>query len=260
VNVKRALDLGEWQLRHLPGSPGRKGAFSMPVSHGPPALDQLGVVFDDTHAVASAGLLPATLAERLGIQQTADQLIDLGQRPGAAHPGAKLLTLVHALVTGGDCIDDVDVLRCGSTSQVLGHRVLAPSTVGTFLRAFTFGHTRQLDRLTEQILTRAWAAGAGPADGPMTIDADSTIVEVHGQHKQGAAGRPTKPLDDQQSALSRQILRPAVPLCEHPHSVTRPRQQTSDRIRGSDALMARQVAGRIPGCGRALERCGVSVP
>jgi len=151
-------------------------------------LDQLDIAFDDPHAIASAGLLlPATLAQRLGIEQAADQLIDLGERPGAAHPGAKLLTLVHGILAGGDCIDDVDVLRCGSTATVLGHRVLAPSTVGTFLRAFTFGHTRQLDRLTEQILGRAWAAGAGPGDGPMTIDADSTIVEVYGHHKQGAA-------------------------------------------------------------------------
>jgi hypothetical protein len=92
-------------------------------------LDQLDTCFDDTHAIASAGLLlPATLAERLGIAQAADQLIDLGERPGAAHPGAKLLTLVHAMVAGGDWIDDVDVLRCGATSQVLGHQVLAPST------------------------------------------------------------------------------------------------------------------------------------
>jgi hypothetical protein len=130
-------------------------------------LDQLDIAFDDTHAIASAGLLlPATLAERLGIQEAADQLIDLGERPGAAHPGAKLLTLVHGILAGGDCIDDVDMLRCGSTAAVLGHRVLAPSTVGTFLRAFTFGHTRQLDRLTETALARAWAAGAGPGDGP----------------------------------------------------------------------------------------------
>jgi hypothetical protein len=70
---------------------------------------------------------------------------------------------------------------------VLGHRVMAPSTLGTFLRAFTFGHVRQLDRLTEQLLTRAWAAGAGPGDGPMTMDLDSTVCEVHGYHKQGAA-------------------------------------------------------------------------
>ena len=58
-----------------------------------------------------------------------------------------------------------DLLRCGATSRVLGHRVMAPSTLGTFLRAFTFGHVRQLDRLTETVLSRAWAAGAGPVMG-----------------------------------------------------------------------------------------------
>jgi Transposase DDE domain group 1 len=91
------------------------------------------------------------------------------------------------MLAGGDCIDDAEVLRCAQTASVLGHRVMAPSTLGTFLRAFTFGHVRQLDRLAEQLLTRAWAAGAGPDDGPMTIDLDSTVCEVHGYHKQGAA-------------------------------------------------------------------------
>ena len=158
-------------------------------------LDQLDIAFDDTHAIANAGLLlPAILAERLGIEQAADALIDLGERPGAAHPGRKLLTLVHSMLAGADCINDADLLRCGATSQVLGHRVMAPSTLGTFLRAFTFGHVRQLDRLGEQILTRAWAAGAGPGDGPMTMDLDSTVCEVHGYHKQGAAYGYTRKL------------------------------------------------------------------
>ena len=90
-------------------------------------LDQLDICFDDTHAIANAGLLlPATLAERLGIEQAADALIDLGERAGAHRPGRKLLTLVHSMIAGGDCIDDADVLRCGATSQVLGHRVMAP--------------------------------------------------------------------------------------------------------------------------------------
>jgi hypothetical protein len=120
-------------------------------------LDQLDTCFDDTHAIANAGLLlAATLAERLGIEQAADALIDLGERPGAAHPGRKLLTLVHSMLAGGDCIDDTDLLRCGQTASVLGHRVMAPSTLGTFLRSFTFGHIRQLDRLTETALARAW--------------------------------------------------------------------------------------------------------
>jgi Transposase DDE domain group 1 len=178
-------------------------------------LERLDIVFDDTHTVAAAGLLlPATVVERLGIEQAADQLIDLGPWPGAAHPGAKVLTLVHGILAGGDCIDDVDVLRCGSTATVLGHRVLAPSTVGTFLRGFTFGHTRQLDRLTEQILGRAWAAGAGPGDGPMTIDADSTIVEVYGHHKQGAAYGYTHTLGYHPLLATRRVL-PSTATARH---------------------------------------------
>jgi Transposase DDE domain group 1 len=69
---------------------------------------------------------------------------------------------------------------------VLGHRVMAASTVGTWLRAFTFGHVRQLDKVTGELLTRAWAAGVGPGDRPLMVDLDSTICEVHGYHKQGA--------------------------------------------------------------------------
>jgi hypothetical protein len=166
-------------------SPDQEGTFSMGSSH---TLDQLDTCFDDTHAVANAGLLlPATLAERLSIEQAANQMIDLGERAGAYRPGRRLLTLVHSMLAGGNCIDDADLLRCGQTASVLGHRVMAPSTLGTFLRSFTFGHVRQLDRLTEQTLKRAWVAGAGPGDGPMTMDLDSTVCQVHGDHKQGAA-------------------------------------------------------------------------
>ena len=151
-------------------------------------LDRVDAAFDEERAVANAGLLlPATLVARLGLEQAADQLINLGERPGAARPGRKILTVVHSLVAGGDCIDDVEMLRAGASASVLGHRVMAASTVGTFLRAFTFGHVRQLDRLAETALTRAWQAGAGPGDGPLTVDADSTICEVYGHHKQGAA-------------------------------------------------------------------------
>jgi hypothetical protein len=158
-------------------------------------LDRVAVTFDDEHAVASAGLmLPATLAGRLGIEALANDLIDLGDKPGAHRPGRKVLTLIHSLLLGGDCIDDADVLRSGSTAAMLDHRVMAPSTLGTFLRSFTFGHVRQLDRLAEAVLTRAWAAGAGPGDEPMTFDVDSTITEVHGDYKQGAAYGYTRQL------------------------------------------------------------------
>jgi hypothetical protein len=79
------------------------------------------------------------------------------------------------------------MLRAGATQRVLPFRVMAPSTLGTFLRAFTFGHVRQLDRVCAEVLRRAWNAGAGPGDEPMTIDLDSTVCEVHGKQKQGAA-------------------------------------------------------------------------
>ena len=156
---------------------------------------RLAVTFDDDRAVAGAGLaLAATLSERLGTYGLANEIIDLGGRPGHALPGRKVLTLVHAMVAGAECIDDCDVLRSGSTGNVLGHGVMAPSTLGTFLRAFTFGHVRQLDRLSEELLSRAWSFGAGPGEDPMTIDIDSTIQRVYGKQKQGAAYGYTKVL------------------------------------------------------------------
>ncbi len=164
----------------------------MPFSH---SLDRIDVSFDDAHSVANAGLiLPATLGTHLGIEQAANQVVDLGDRPGYFQAGAKVMTFLHALIAGAECIDDADVLRSGSTSSVLGHRVLAPSTLGTFLRSFSFGHVRQLDRLSEIAMTRAWAAGAGPGGSPMTMDIDSTICGVHGHARQGAAYGYTKVL------------------------------------------------------------------
>ena len=150
-------------------------------------IDALRVVFDDDRAVASAGLiLPATLSGSLGLEGLIDRCVRLGTRPGAARPGRKVMSIAHAILAGAGCIEDCQLLRSGEAEAVLGHRVMAPSTLGTFLRAFTFGHVRQLDRVMEIALGRAWAAGAGPGEGPLVIDLDSTICEVHGYAKQGA--------------------------------------------------------------------------
>src|SRR3954453_18177325 len=145
------------------------------------------VVFADKRAVANAGvLLPALLAGRLGLEALIDESVDLGDRDGAANPGCKVMTMVSAMALGADSIEDCDVLRSGQTAAVLGHRVAAPSTLGTFLRAFTFGHVRQLDRALAEALKRAWAAGAGPGPGEerLVVDADSFVGEVHGHAKQ----------------------------------------------------------------------------
>ena len=151
------------------------------------ALDRIEVTFDDPNLVANAGLvIVATLASRLGLETLINRTVRLVDRVGGAFPGRKVLTLVHTIVAGGSHIDHADMLRAGSTQQVLPFRVMAPSTLGTFLRAFTFGHVRQLDAVIGETLRRAWQLGAGPDSERLVVDVDSTICEVVGKQKQGA--------------------------------------------------------------------------
>jgi Transposase DDE domain group 1 len=162
------------------------------VSRG---IDRIEVIFDEPNLVANAGLvLVATVTVRLGLERLINATVDLSGRVGGALPGRKVLTLVHAMAAGGSHIDHADMLRSGATQSVLGHLVMAPSTLGTFLRAFTFGHIRQLDRVLGEALRRAWALGAGPASEQLVIDLDSTICEVCGKAKHGAGYGYTKVL------------------------------------------------------------------
>ena len=149
--------------------------------------DRIQIAFDDHRLVANAGLiLPATLALRLGLPQLLRKHLDLGGAPGRANTGDKMMTLVASAMAGGDCIDDADALRAGGTARVLGFTAKAPSTLGTFLRSFRWGHVRQLDRVSRELLARVWKAGAGPGDAPFTIDLNSTICETYGLAKEGA--------------------------------------------------------------------------
>ena len=154
-------------------------------------LDRLAATFDHGGIVANAGLVvPATLMARLGLEA----LIDAWVKTGSSRPGRKILTLVAAMLAGATHIDHVNMLRAGATQRVLPFTVMAPSTIGTFLRSFTFGHVRQLDAVMSRTLKRAWSLGAGPGPAPLVIDLDSTICEVHGKQKQGAAYGYTKQL------------------------------------------------------------------
>ena len=166
------------------------------VPTGPGNLDSVRVAFDEERLISDAGLLlTATLADRLGIEELVNESVWLDPRlPGASLPGRKVMSLVHGMLAGADRIDQMNVLRAGSTGLILGHRVMAPSTLGTFLRAFTFGHVRQLDRVLDVALAHAWATGAGPGDGPLVIDVDSFIGEVHSDRKQGASYGYTRKL------------------------------------------------------------------
>ena len=138
-------------------------------------------------------MLVATLAKRLGIEALAARLVGLRRdRSGAANAGRKVMALLFAMVLGADSIDDCEVLRVGRTRRLLGGWMPAPSTLGTFLRAFTFGHVRQLDALLGEALVRAWRAGGGPGEGRLVVDVDSFVGEVCGRLKRGAAYGYTK--------------------------------------------------------------------
>ena len=154
--------------------------------------DRIQITFDDHRLVANAGLaLPVTLAHHLGLGELVDHHVDLGDAPGRANAGDNLLTLEASALAGGDCIDDVDALCAGGTEQVLGCGVKAPSTLGTFLRSFSWGQVRQLDRVSRELLAGAWAAGAGPGDDPLAIDLDSTGCETYGLAKERARSATT---------------------------------------------------------------------
>jgi hypothetical protein len=144
-------------------------------------------VFDEPNLVSAAGLVPVlALAGRCGLQQLADEHLSVPTDKGA-HAGAKVACLVAGMIAGADSIDDMALLRHGAMGKVL-HRPMAPSTLGSFLRCMQFGHVRQLDAVAARVLAGAAAqtpvvAGVG---GPVLVDVDDTIVEVHGYAKQGA--------------------------------------------------------------------------
>jgi hypothetical protein len=147
--------------------------------------DRLAITADDDTLIADAGLvLPSVLIDRLGMADLLTQRVTAG-----AHPAEKCLTLIASALAGGDCIDDVNALRAGATAAVLGHRVAAASTVGTFLRSLRWGQARQLDAVSRDLLGRAAALGAvqtRPAVGPFVVDVDATLVETYGLAKRGA--------------------------------------------------------------------------
>jgi hypothetical protein len=145
-------------------------------------------VFDDPNLVSAAGLVPVlALAHSAGLGGLADERLSVPTDKGA-NAGLKVASLVAGMVAGADSIDDMALLRHGAMGRVFTN-AYAPSTLGSFLRAFTFGHVRQLDAVAARFLTNLAAqaplTGSGPG-GRVLVDVDDTIIEVHGHAKQGA--------------------------------------------------------------------------
>ena len=145
--------------------------------------------FDDSNLVSSAGLVPIVrLAENAGLRSLADQWLTVPTDEGA-NARLKVASLVAGMVAGADSIDDMAVLRHGGMNKLFTS-IYAPSTLGSFLRSFTFGHVRQLDAVASRFLinlaTHIPIVPVSADGGLVFIDVDDTIIEVHGPKKQGA--------------------------------------------------------------------------
>jgi hypothetical protein len=156
----------------------------MQLSHSRPVAS---AVFDDPNLVSCAGLVPmVALTGQCGLAVLADEHLSVPTDKGA-NAGAKVTALVAGMIAGADSIDDMALLRHGAMATVFD-RPYAPSTLGSFLREFAFGHVRQLDAVASRLLGRLHERTPVLAgiDGAVIIDLDDTIIEVHGYAKQGS--------------------------------------------------------------------------
>jgi hypothetical protein len=159
----------------------------MQLSHTRPVVS---AVFDEPNLVSSAGLVPVmALARTARLCELADERLTVPTDKGA-HPGLKLSSLVAGMVAGADSIEDMALLRHGGMGTVFA-AAYAPSTLGSFLRSFTFGHVRQVDAVASRFLLNlaehTELFGGLQDTGTVNVDLDDTIIEVHGYAKQGAA-------------------------------------------------------------------------
>jgi Transposase DDE domain group 1 len=158
----------------------------MQLSHTRPVAS---AVFDEPNLVSSAGLVPVmALARKARLRELVDERLTVPTDKGA-QPGLKISSLVAGMVAGADSIEDMALLRHGGMGRVFAAGY-APSTLGSFLRSFTFGHVRQLDAVASRFLLNlaehTGLLGRGEDSGPVLVDLDDTIIEVHGYAKQGA--------------------------------------------------------------------------
>jgi hypothetical protein len=203
-------------------------------------------VFDDRNLVSCAGLVPAmALADRAELTALAGAHLSVPGAAGVA-AGAKVSTPVAGMVAGADSVSDMDVLRHGAMPRLFTG-VRAPSTLGTFLRAFRFGHVRQLDAVAARVL--AGLARHAPiitAGEPVTyLDIDDTIRATFGYAKQGAGYgySGVKGLNALLATVSSASSAPVI-------VATRLRKGSANSARGA----ARLVADAI----KTTRSCGVS--
>jgi hypothetical protein len=194
--------------------------------------------FDDPNLVSCAGLVPVmALAQRCGLATLLVDRLTITAK-GGANAAAKILALVGGMVCGADSITDLDLLRHGGMGRLFTG-VRAPSTLGTFLRLFTFGHVRQLDAVAAGLLARLAAATPvlPDADQLVLVDIDDTVRQTYGYAKQGA-GRGytgTKGLNALLAVVCTPLSAPLI-------AATRLRKGSTNSARGAGKLLTDALA------------------
>jgi hypothetical protein len=215
----------------------------MRLSH---ACRAINVRFDDPNLVSCAGLVPVmALAQRCGLARLLAERLTITAK-GGANAALKVLAVVAGMVCGADSIDDMDLLRHGGMGRLFDG-IRAPSTLGTFLRAFTFGHVRQLDAVAAGLLARLAAATPVLPDARevVLVDIDDTVRQTYGYAKQGAGRGYTgiKGLNALLATVSTPISAPLI-------AATRLRKGSTNSARGAATLLADALA--------TIGRCGAT--
>ena len=213
----------------------QKGIRWMRLSH---ARRAISARFDDPNLVSCAGLVPVmALAQRCGLAALLAERVRITAK-GGANAVAKVLAVVAGMVAGADSIDDMDLLRHGGMGRLFTE-VRAPSTLGTFLRCFTFGHVRQLDAVAAALLTRLAAATPvlPDADQLVFVDLDDTVRQTYGYAKQGAGRGYTgiKGLNALLAVVSTPLSAPVI-------AAARLRKGSTNSARGAAKLLADALA------------------
>ena len=203
----------------------------MRLSH---ARRAISARFDDPNLVSCAGLVPVmALAQRCGLATLLAERLTV-----AANAAVKVVALVAGMVAGADSIDDLDLLRHGGMGRLFAG-IRAPSTLGVFLRAFRFGHVRQLDAVAARLLARLVAATPvlPDADQMVLVDIDDTVRQTYGYAKQGAGRGYTgvKGLNALLAVISTPLSAPLI-------AATRLRKGSTNSARGAAKLLTDALA------------------
>jgi hypothetical protein len=207
----------------------------MRLSH---ARRAISVRFDDPNLVSCGGLAPVlALATRCGLATLLSERLQIAAK-GGANATAKVLALIAGMIAGADSISDMDLLRHGGMPRLFTD-IRAPSTLGTFLRLFTFGHVRQLDAVAARLLARLARAAPilGNVDQVAFLDLDDTVRETYGYAKQGT-GRGYTGIN----GLNALLATISTPISAPVIAATRLRKGSTNSVRGAGTLLADALA------------------